>query len=131
MTTRGVRGATTVAADDADVIFAATRALLEEMTARNGIRPEDLAAAFFTLTEDLSAAFPARAARALGWEQVPLLDAREIPVPGSLSRCIRVLLLWNCDIDQAQIVHVYQGEAQALRPDLQAALSSRNEEAFP
>ncbi|MHB0859274.1 MAG: chorismate mutase [Anaerolineae bacterium] len=116
--TRGVRGATTVAQDDAEGILVATQALLEAMVARNGICPEDLAAAFFTVTEDLSAAFPAQAARALGWEQVPLLDAREIPVPGSLPRCIRVLLLWNCDVDQARIVHVYQGDAQALRPDL-------------
>ena len=73
---------------------------------------------FFTMTDDLDAAFPAKAARMLGWQQVPLLDAREIPVPGSLPRCIRVLLLWNTDTPQSEIVHVYQGEARCLRTDL-------------
>ena len=118
MSTRGVRGATTVSADAADEIVSATRALLQELVLANGIGIADVAAVFFTVTEDLSAAFPARAARELGWQQVPLLDAREIPVPGSLARCIRVLLLWNTDRQQAEMVHVYQGGARALRPDL-------------
>lgn len=118
MALRGVRGATTVAANTAEAILAATEALLAEMVAVNGIKPQDLAAATFTVTHDLDAAFPAQAARGLGWEMVPLLDALEIPVPGSLARCIRVLLLWNCDRSQAEIIHVYQGEARRLRPDL-------------
>jgi len=118
MSVRGVRGATTVARDDAQSILQATKALLEELVARNGIHPEELAAAIFTTTEDLSAEFPAKAARLLGWRHVPLLDAREIPVPGSLPRCIRVLLLWNTETPQEEIIHVYQGEAQRLRPDL-------------
>jgi len=118
MTTRGIRGATTVATNDADSILAATRELLQEIVSANHISAEDLAAVFFTVTDDLDAAFPAKAARMLGWQQVPLLDAREIPVPGSLPRCIRVLLLWNTDTPQAQVVHVYLGEARCLRTDL-------------
>ncbi len=118
MSMRGVRGATTVTANDREQIDAATRILLQEMLTRNGIAPEDLAAAFFTTTGDLDATFPARAARELGWVHVPLMDASEIPVPGSLCRCIRVLLLWNTDVPQDKIVHVYQGEATGLRPDL-------------
>ncbi len=118
MRVRGVRGATTVEWNDAGQILAATRALLEEMVARNQMAPEDIAAVFFTVTDDLDAAFPARAARELGWVHVPLMDAREIPVPGSLPRCIRVLLLWNSDILQSQVTHVYQGNAIKLRPDL-------------
>lgn len=118
MTVRGVRGATTVIEDRADLVWWATGKLLEEMVRANGIAPEDLAAAYFTATPDLVSAFPARAARQLGWVQVPLMDAVEIPVPGSLPRCIRALLLWNTDCPQTAIVHVYHGEAIGLRPDL-------------
>lgn len=118
MTTRGIRGATTVASNQEDSILAATRELLQEIVSANYILAEDLAAVFFTVTDDLDAAFPAKAARMLGWQQVPLLDAREIPVPGSLPRCIRVLLLWNTDTPQTEIVHVYLGEARCLRTDL-------------
>ncbi|HHX65647.1 MAG TPA: chorismate mutase [Chloroflexi bacterium] len=118
MVVRGVRGATTVAANTAEEILTATRALLEEMVAANGIASDDLAAAFFTVTDDLNAAFPARAAREMGWQHVPLMDMREIAVPDSLPRCIRVLLLWNTRREQADIVHLYQGGAKTLRPDL-------------
>ena len=118
MPVRGVRGATTVAANRVDLILLATRVLLSEMVSANDIATADLAAAWFTATADLDAAFPARAARELGWRDVPLMDAMEIPVPGSMPRCIRVLLLWNADSAQADVVHIYQGEAVALRPDL-------------
>ena len=118
MPMRGVRGATAAAENDAASILAATAALLRDLVAANGIASADLAAAMFTVTDDLNAAFPAQAARQLGWENVPLLDAREIPVPGSLPRCIRVLLLWNTDRAQDEIVHVYQNGAEHLRPDL-------------
>ena len=118
MPIRGVRGATTVAANQSELILAATQHLLREMVRANGIACEDLAAAWFTATPDLDAAFPARAARAIGWTEVPLMDAVEMAVPGSLSRCIRVLLLWNTTRSQAEIVHVYHGEAVTLRPDL-------------
>lgn len=123
MTTRGVRGATTVDSDEQDVIMEATKELLQEMVLANRICPKDIAAAFFTVTEDLTAAFPAKAARLLGWQHVPLLDAQEIPVPNSLPRCIRVLLLWNTDLPQVSIKHVYQREAQKLRPDINEHLA--------
>jgi chorismate mutase len=119
MVCRGIRGATTVEDNTADAILEATGELLEAITAANGLQVEELAAAFFTATQDLDAAFPARAARDLGWDVIPLLDAQEIAVPGSLPRCIRVLLLWNTDKSQEEIAHVYLRGAQALRPDWQ------------
>lgn len=118
MACRGVRGATTASANEPQAILAATRDLLAEMIQRNGIAPEDVGSVIFTATTDLDAAFPARAARELGWTQVPLLDAVEIPVPGSLPRCIRILAHWNTDKPQDQMQHVYLNGAQALRPDL-------------
>lgn len=122
MPIRGIRGATTVPADDPDLILAATRELLEEILAANEtMRPEDIASAFFTVTEDLTSTFPAQAARQMGWDLVPMLCAREIPVPNSLPRVIRVLVHWNTEIPQDQITHVYLREAVKLRPDLAAA----------
>jgi len=125
MFVRGVRGATTVACNDAEGILSATGELLEEMVSANGILVQDIAAAFFTSTDDLDAAFPAKAARLRGWQHVPLLDAREIPVPGSLPRCIRVLLLWNTDASQSRVIHVYQRKARKLRPDLAGSEDAR------
>jgi chorismate mutase len=119
MTVRGIRGATTVCDDNADAILSATRELLLAICAANPtLRPEDIASIFFTVTEELHAAYPAQAARALGWEEVPLMCAQEIPVPGSLPSCIRVMLLWNTDLPQRQIHHIYLHEAVQLRPDL-------------
>lgn len=115
---RGVRGATCVSADEADAILKATRELLEQIVAANGLQPEDLAAVIFTTTPDLTAAYPARAARQLGWVHTPLMDMQEMAVDGSLPRCIRVLIMWNTDRPADQIQHVYLGEARALRPDL-------------
>ncbi len=123
MTTRGVRGATTVDSDEHEIIIETTKELLQEMVSANRIRPQDIAAAFFTVTEDLTAAFPAKAARLLGWRHVPLLDAREIPVPDSLPRCIRVLLLWNTDAPQTSVKHIYREEAKELRPDINEHLT--------
>lgn len=118
MSGRGVRGATTCAENSAEAILAATRELLEALLAANpGLRPEDLASAIFTVTDDLNAAYPAQAARQLGWGQAPMLCAQEIPVPGGLPRCIRVLLHWNTGLSQAEIRHVYLHEAAELRPD--------------
>lgn len=118
MTCRGVRGATTAEQNKREAILAATRELLLAMVQANDIRPEDLAAVFFTCTPDLTAAFPAEAARSLGWTHVPLLDAQEIPVPGALPRCIRVLMLWNTDRPPEAIRHLYLRRAASLRPDL-------------
>jgi chorismate mutase len=114
---RGVRGATTVGKNAADELVARTEELLSRMVAENGIRPQDVASAVFTVTEDLDAEFPALAVRALaGWEDVPLLCAREIPVPGSLGRCVRILLLWNTDAGAGDVRHVFLRGARELRP---------------
>ncbi len=118
MACRGVRGAITVEADEREAILAASQELLLAMAQANGIHPEDLAAVLFTCTPDLTAAFPAEAARGLGWTHVPLLDAQEVAVPGSLPRCIRILMLWNTERSQAEIRHVYLRGARSLRPDL-------------
>jgi len=118
MACRGIRGATTVEANTAEAILAATGELLARMVEANGLAPEELASALFTVTPGLDAAFPAQAARQLGWGQVPLLDALEIPVPGSLPRCVRVLLHWNTGRSQAEVRHVYLRGAAGLRPDL-------------
>jgi chorismate mutase len=122
MPIRGIRGAITVTADDPDLILQATRELLEEILEENeGMQPEDVASAIFTVTDDLNSTFPAQAAREMGWSLVPMLCAREIPVPNSLSRVIRVLVHWNTDMPQSGITHVYLREAVKLRPDLVSA----------
>lgn len=114
---RGIRGATTVAANERDAIVSATRELLEILVRRNGIEPGDVASVWFTTTSDLDAEFPAFAARRIGWTEVPLICAREIPVTGALARCVRVLIHWNTDLSQAEIGHVFLHGARALRPD--------------
>jgi len=118
MQCRGVRGATTADANTRDGILTATRQLLALMVRVNGIEPEDVASAIFTVTNDLDAEFPAFAARQLGWIDVPLLCSNEIDVPGSLRRCIRILANWNTPKTQSEIVHVYIKDAKSLRPDL-------------
>lgn len=115
---RAVRGAITVAADTSDEILASTRALLAAMIDRNALDPDDVVSAIFTVTADLRSEFPARAARELGWHDVPLLCTVEIPVPGALPRCIRVLLHAETMRERSQMRHVYLGGASALRPDL-------------
>jgi len=122
MLVRGVRGATVVSHDQSQAILSATLELLQAiMTANPGMRIEDIGSAIFSVTEDLTSEYPARAARELGWTSVPLMCTREIAVPGSLKRCIRVLLHWNTDLPQSSIQHVYLGEAAILRPDLKLA----------
>ena len=122
MPIRGIRGATTVTADEPESILQATRELLEEILAENeGMRPEDVASALFTVTDDLVSTFPAQAARQMGWGLVPMICAREIPVPGSLPKVIRVLVHWNTKLKQNEITHVYLRDAVKLRPDLVAA----------
>jgi len=122
MPIRGIRGATTVAADQPDLILQATRELLETILEENeGMNPEDVASALFTVTDDLASTFPAQGARQMGWGLVPMLCAREIPVPDSLPRVIRVLVHWNTEIPQNEITHVYLRDAVKLRPDLVAA----------
>ena len=122
MPIRGIRGATTVTADQSDLILQATRELLEAILEENqGMQPTDVASAIFTVTDDLRSTFPAQAARQMGWELVPMLCAREIPVPDSLARVIRVLVHWNTEILQSEVRHVYLRDAVKLRPDLVAA----------
>lgn len=118
MRCRGVRGATTVEHNSREELLKATRELLALMIRRNEIAPEDVASALFTTTPDLNAEFPALAARQLGWLDVPLICTHEISVPGSLARCIRILLHWNTDKSQHEIHHVYVRGASCLRPDL-------------
>jgi chorismate mutase len=122
MTIRGIRGATTVEADQPDLILSATQELLEAMLDANpGMRPEEVASALFTVTDDLCSTFPAQAARQMGWSLVPMMCAHEIPVPGSLPKTIRVLVHWNTELAQNQVTHVYLRGAVKLRPDLVAA----------
>lgn len=117
MAVRGIRGATTALDNTREAILEATRELLQAIVTANQLQPEDIASVLFTTTSDLDAEYPARAARQLGWHDVPLLGAAEINVPGGLQRCIRVLLHVNTDKPASQIKHVYLREAQRLRPD--------------
>jgi chorismate mutase len=115
---RGVRGATTAAANTSEEILKATRQLLALMIRENGIQKEDIASAIFSTTHDLDAEFPALAARQLGWLDVALMCTNELSVPGSLGRCVRILLHWNTEKSAEEIVHVYVKGARNLRPDL-------------
>jgi chorismate mutase len=115
-----LRGAISVSRDDAREILSATTELMQEIMQRNTLAPDCVVSCIFTLTDDLTAEFPAVAARALGFERVPLLCAREIPVPGSLPKVIRVLIHYYAD-ENHEARHVYLREAATLRTDLQAA----------
>ena len=115
-----LRGATTVDANDAESILGATESLMLEILERNALRPDDAVSCIFTLTDDLNAEFPAVAARKIGFSSVPLLCAREVDVPGSLPRVIRVLMHYYAD-DAHELRHVYLGEARSLRLDLEGA----------
>ena len=115
---RGIRGATTVESNDPDVIVEATRELLEAIICANDIHREDIASAIFSTTPDLTTAFPAKAARDIGWGHVALFCCQEIAVQNSFSRCIRVLIHWNTSESQEEIVHVYLKGAKKLRPDI-------------
>jgi len=114
---RGVRGATTTETNEREAILEATRELLARLIERNQLVAEDVAAAFFTVTDDLNAEYPALAARQLGWTEAALMCAREIPVPTTTVRhCIRVLILINTEKRASEIAHVYLRDAVALRP---------------
>lgn len=114
---RALRGATTVEANDAAAILAATAELLTALARENALAPEHLVSATFTVTPDLDAAFPATAARRLGWTDLPMLCATEIAVPGALVRCVRVLL--HVELPRGAVPrHVYLRGATSLRPDL-------------
>jgi chorismate mutase len=115
-----LRGATTVDRNEPDAILAATETLMRQIMERNGLGPADVVSCIFTLTNDLDAEFPAVAARQLGFDRVPLLCAREVPVPGSLPMVIRVLIHYYAE-EGHEATHVYLGEARRLREDLEAA----------
>lgn len=115
-----LRGANSVEANNASAILDATDLLMRELMSRNSLEPDAMVSCIFTLTDDLNAEFPAVAARRLGLDRVPLLCAREVPVPGSLPRVIRVLMHYYAD-DDHEPSHVYLGEARALRRDLESA----------
>jgi len=115
MATRGIRGATTVESNSREEILAATKELLREMVAANALKIEDISSILFTLTADLNAEFPAVAAREIGWQETPLICAKEIEVPGSLPKCVRVLMHVNSNKEQKDIRHVYLKQAVNLR----------------
>ena len=114
---RGIRGATTVERNDAADMLEATRELLTALVEANGIQPDDVASIIFTTTPDLTATFPAVAARELGWVHVPLLCAHEMDVPGALRGVIRVLMHVNTEKSAREIKHVYLRGARELRPE--------------
>jgi len=115
MKCRGIRGATTVDANTREDILVATKELLQQMVSANGVGAEDVACILFTTTPDLDAEFPAAAARELGFSQAPLLCGHEMNVPGSLPRCVRILILFNTEKSAEEIVHVYTKGAKGLR----------------
>lgn len=122
MPVRGVRGAINVDVNTPEAILAGTRELLQEVLSRNNITDfTEIVSAFFTTTTDLTASFPAEAARTLGMNQVPLLCASEIAVPTGMAKCIRILLHVNTDKAQREIVHVYLRDTKRLRPDMVSA----------
>lgn len=115
MPIRGIRGATTVSHNKKEEIIAATKALLSEIAGSNQLKVEEIASIIFSVTRELDAEFPAVAARELGWEETPLLCSKEIDVPGSLPKCIRVLLHVNTQKQQSEMKHVYLKDAVKLR----------------
>ncbi|OGH94407.1 MAG: chorismate mutase [Candidatus Melainabacteria bacterium GWA2_34_9] len=116
---RAVRGATTVENNVDEEIYQATVELLKKMIEENSIDSDEIINVIFTLTHDLDAAFPAKAARVhLGWNTVPMICTQEIPVPESLQKCIRVLITFNTAKSKDEIRHIYLRKAQTLRPDL-------------
>jgi chorismate mutase len=115
MALRGIRGATTVAANSKEEIIGATKELLLRLLAENQFPVGEVASILFTVTDGLDAEFPAVAAREIGWNDTPLLCLREIAVPGSLANCIRVLLHVNTEKRQTELKHVYLRAAVDLR----------------
>lgn len=119
MISRGIRGATTVSENNADLIIQETKNVLQEMIEKNDVKPNDVSHVFISVTDDLSATFPAKALREFpGWTYVPVMCMAEIDVIGSLKSCIRVMMVVNTKQAQDEIHHVFHNEAVRLRPDL-------------
>ena len=112
---RGIRGATIAEANTAQAIHSASGDLLSKLVEANKIEERDVAAVYFTTTPDLNAAFPAAAARKMGWNNTALMGSTEVDVPGSLAGCIRVLILVNTDLEADQLVNVYLNGTNVLR----------------
>lgn len=116
---RGIRGATTVEVNEANHIIDETEHLLSEMIEKNNIIPENVASILISVTDEITDVFPAKAVRKFaGWEYVPIMCMKEIPVTNGLKNCVRVLMTVNTDIEQKNIHHVYLKDAVQLRPDL-------------
>jgi chorismate mutase len=116
---RGVRGAITISSDSEKDIISSTETLLKEMINQNGIEPAEVASVFISATEDIHSAFPAKALRKWeGWRYVPVLSMREMQVKDGLQKCIRVMIHWNTEKAQKDVLHVYLRKAGNLRPDL-------------
>ena len=115
---RGIRGATTVSENSREAIALAVVELLDEIESRNQLKPEEIVSAIFSITNDLDAVFPAKIARERShWDCVTMLDVQQMPVEGSLEKCIRVLLHVNSPLPQKSMAHVYLQGASNLRPD--------------
>ncbi len=130
MLVRGIRGAITVDKNSKEEIIEKTKQLLTTLKKENDFKIEDIVSIFFSVTPDLNTAFPAQAARELNWNKVPLFDMQEIDVPGSLSRCIRILIQINCQKTQSEIKHCYLRGAKILRKDLIKETSDQKEGEF-
>jgi len=115
---RAIRGATTVKENDKQEILNATCELLREMVKQNSVVKEDIVSILFSMTTDLDAVFPAEAARQIGWDRIAMMSFHEIDVPGSLRKCIRVLMHVNTDKSNDELKYVYMNDARVLRPDL-------------
>jgi len=118
MQCRGIRGATTVDENTKDAIVRGARDLLQRLVDANDIETDNIACTFFTTTSDLDAEFPALAARQMGWSQTALLCGHEMNVPGSLPKCIRILILYNTEKRASEIKHIYTNGAEVLRVDI-------------
>lgn len=119
MISRGIRGATTVSANDADLMIQETKNVIREMIDKNNVKPNEVSHVFISVTDDLNATFPAKALREFpGWTYVPVMCMAEINVLGSLKSCIRIMMVVNTDQAQEEIHHVFHNEAVKLRPDL-------------
>ncbi len=119
MISRGIRGATTVSANDADLMIQETKNVLQEMIDKNNVKPTDVSHVFISVTDDLNATFPAKALREFpGWTYVPVMCMAEVNVLGSLKSCIRIMMVVNTNQAQEEIHHAFQNEAVKLRPDL-------------
>jgi len=117
MKCRGIKGATTADQNSEASMLSAARDLLDQLVKANNLAPDDVAAMLFTCSPDLNAAFPARVAREMGFQDVPLLGGQEMLVPGAVEKCIRILLLVNTERSQTELVHVYLKGARVLRPE--------------